>query len=284
MIKTKPEAYAVMGYPISHSQSPFIHQEFAKQTNQNISYSKLKVKPEELESKIQNFFQKGGKGLNITLPHKKNVVQIVDKMTTRASLAGAVNTIFLKNNLLYGDNTDGIGLIKDLQINLGFSIKNKTFLILGAGGAAQGIICDLLGAQAASIIITNRTHSKAKEIANAFSKFGKITACKIKNLKLLSEFNAVINTTSAGILNDSSWIYPKDIVRPNALFYDLSYGDKYTPFIKWSLNLGAKNTKMGIGMLVEQAAESFAIWTKVQPNTKPILAKLNKKFNKNSNP
>ena len=273
MPTSPPDRYGVMGYPVSHSRSPYIHHLFSKQTAQNIQYDLIEVPPDTLKSKIQQFRQKGGKGLNITLPYKRDVVAYIDDMSARASTAGAVNTLVFRDNTLYGDNTDGAGLVTDLENNQSFSIKGAKILILGAGGATRGIVGPLLEALACSIVITNRTFKKAIELADRFKSLGKVTASEIGALTSQPSFNLIINATSAGLKGDT-WLYPKSIVNPATLCYDLSYSESPTPFMLWASDLGAAKSQMGWGMLVEQAAESFFIWRGIQPNTKPILEQL----------
>lgn len=273
MPSNQPDRYGVIGYPVSHSRSPYIHQLFAQQTDQNIQYDLIEVPPDILKAKIQEFMQEGGKGLNITLPHKSEVATFVDDMSARAVTAGAVNTLVFRDDVLYGDNTDGAGLVTDLENNQRFRIKGAKILILGAGGAARGIIGPLLNAHACSIVIANRTFEKAIDLADRFKQLGPVTACKIGSLTSEHSFNLIINATSAG-LKGGAWLYPSSIINMDALCYDLSYSKVPTPFMQWTSELGAARSIMGWGMLVEQAAESFFIWRAIQPNTKPVLEQL----------
>ena len=273
MPSNQPDRYGVIGYPVSHSRSPYIHQLFAQQTDQDIQYDLIEVPPDILKAKIQQFMQEGGKGLNITLPHKSEVATYVDDMSVRAVTAGAVNTLVFRDDVLYGDNTDGAGLVTDLENNQRFRIKGAKILILGAGGAARGIIGPLLNAHACSIVIANRTFEKAIDLADRFKQLGTVTACEIGALTSEHSFNLIINATSAG-LKGGAWLYPSSIVNMGTLCYDLSYSEVPTPFMQWTSELGAARSIMGWGMLVEQAAESFFIWRKIQPNTKPVLEQL----------
>ena len=273
MSSNQPDRYGVIGYPVSHSRSPHIHQLFAQQTDQDIQYDLIEVPPDILKAKIQQFMQEGGKGLNITLPHKSEVATYVDDMSVRAVAAGAVNTLVFRDDVLYGDNTDGAGLVTDLENNQRFRIKGAKILILGAGGAARGIIGPLLNAHACSIVIANRTFEKAIDLADRFKQLGTVTACEIRALTSEHSFNLIINATSAG-LKGGAWLYPSSIVNMGTLCYDLSYSEVPTPFMQWTSELGAARSIMGWGMLVEQAAESFFIWRKIQPNTKPVLEQL----------
>jgi shikimate dehydrogenase len=267
------DRYAVMGYPVAHSRSPVIHRLFAAQTGQNLQYELLEVAPDKLESAIKQFARTGGKGLNITLPHKSEVTRFVDDMSERASTAGAVNTLVFKDKEIYGDNTDGVGLMRDLQTNLGIDLEGANVLILGAGGSTRGIISPLLDAKPASIVIANRTMEKAMTLAQIFSTQGPVTAVSFKNVRTPPEFDLVINATSAGLKGEMP-PYPEQAIGENTFCYDLSYAMSPTPFASWAAEHGAARSVMGWGMLVEQAAESFEIWRGVRPDTAQVLKQL----------
>ena len=267
------DRYGVMGYPVSHSRSPVIHHLFAIQTRQNIQYELLVVAPDELETAVIQFGRAGGKGLNITVPHKSEVARLVDDMSERASTAGAVNTLVFNDDGLYGDNTDGVGLMHDLQVNHGLELKGANILILGAGGATRGILSPLLEAEPGSIIIANRTFPKARSLADHFANQGPVDACRFKDVRSLPIYDLVINATSAGLKGEVP-PYPEEAVHPATFCYDLSYGSKPSPFSRWAASHGAAKSVMGWGMLVEQAAESFHIWRGVRPDTAPVLKQL----------
>jgi len=267
------DRYGVMGYPVSHSRSPVIHHLFAIQTRQNIQYELLEVAPDELETAVKQFGRAGGKGLNITVPHKSEVARLVDDMSERASTAGAVNTLVFNDDGLYGDNTDGVGLMHDLQVNHGLELKGANILILGAGGATRGILSPLLEAEPGSIIIANRTFPKARSLADHFANQGPVDACRFKDVRSLPIYDLVINATSAGLKGEVP-TYPEEAVHPATFCYDLSYGSKPSPFSRWAASHGAAKSVMGWGMLVEQAAESFHIWRGVRPDTAPVLKQL----------
>jgi len=267
------DRYGVMGYPVSHSRSPVIHHLFAIQTRQNIQYELLEVAPDELETAVKQFGRAGGKGLNITVPHKSEVARLVDDMSERASTAGAVNTLVFNDDGLYGDNTDGVGLMHDLQVNHGLELKGANILILGAGGATRGILSPLLEAEPGSIIIANRTFPKARSLADHFANQGPVDACRFKDVRSLPIYDLVINATSAGLKGEVP-PYPEEAVHPATFCYDLSYGSKPSPFSRWAASHGAAKSVMGWGMLVEQAAESFHIWRGVRPDTAPVLKQL----------
>lgn len=264
------DRYAVMGYPVSHSRSPVIHRLFAVQTGQNLQYELLEVAPDELESAITKFGDTGGKGLNVTLPHKRDVTRFVDEMSDRASTAGAVNTLVFKEGGIYGDNTDGIGLLRDLESNLELELEGANILILGAGGSTRGILSPLLDAKPEAIVIANRTVDKAMALADKFSSQGPVSASSFKNLRTPPDFDLVINATSAGLKGELP-PFPEHAIGENTVCYDLSYSMRTTPFSEWAKKHGAAKSVMGWGMLIEQAAESFYIWRGVRPDTAQVL-------------
>lgn len=268
-----PDRYGVIGYPVSHSRSPVIHHLFAVQTNENIQYELLQVKPGKLESAIAQFRRTGGRGLNVTVPYKNDVAMLVDSMSERAQIAGAVNTIVFRGDEMLGDNTDGFGLIRDLRHNLDVTLKDASVLILGAGGATRGIMHPLLEEKPASVVIANRTVRKAEALAGHFGAFGSVTACRFENVPVSKHFDLVINATSAGLKGESP-PYPGDAIDDDTVCYDMSYGLTPTPFSEWASREGASRSIMGWGMLVEQAAESFRIWRGVRPDTAPVLKRM----------
>lgn len=267
------DRYGVMGYPVSHSRSPVIHRLFALQTGQNMQYELLQVAPEKLETALRQFQRTGGKGLNITVPHKRPVTAYVDRMSERASTAGAVNTIMFSGTEVFGDNTDGIGLLRDLNVNHGISLEDASILILGAGGATCGIIGPLLEMQPASLRIANRTLDKAAALAERFGKLGAVSACRFDKVPISGPYDLIINATSAGVKGEMP-PYPAAAVSANTFCYDLSYGLTSTPFSLWAREHGAAKSVMGWGMLVEQAAESFHLWRNVRPDTAPVLKQM----------
>lgn len=267
------DRYGVMGYPVSHSRSPVIHRLFALQTRQNLQYELLQVEPDRLASAIVQFAREGGKGLNITVPHKSAAVNLVDQLSERATAAGAVNTLAFQDGEVFGDNTDGCGLMRDLTRNLKIVVRDAGILILGAGGAARGIMGPLLAAQPARVTIANRTLSKAKELAERFASAGNVTACRFSDISAADGYALVINATSAGLKGEMP-PYPAAAVAPDTFCYDLSYGLTPTPFSRWATSHGAAGAVMGWGMLVEQAAESFHLWRGVRPDTAPVLKQI----------
>jgi shikimate dehydrogenase len=268
------DRYGVMGYPVSHSRSPVIHRLFAAQTGEDIQYELLQVPPDKLETAIAQFGRTGGKGLNITVPHKSEVAKLVDEMSERANTAGAVNTVvFHDDGTLYGDNTDGVGLMQDLQVNHALNLKGRNILILGAGGATRGIISPLLEAEPGSLVIANRTFPKARSLADHFASQGPVNACRFEDVRSLPIYDLIINATSAGLKGETP-PYPEEAIHPATFCYDLSYSSTPTPFSVWAARHGAARSVMGWGMLVEQAAESFYIWRGVRPDTAPVLKQL----------
>ncbi|MDH4048254.1 MAG: shikimate dehydrogenase [Gammaproteobacteria bacterium] len=262
-----------MGYPVSHSRSPVIHRLFALQTGQNIQYELLQVTPQNLESAIAQFQRTGGKGLNITVPHKTEVLRLADQLTERAEVAGAANTLIFQNGSIIGDNTDGIGLLRDLLGNLGLQLAGCNILILGAGGATRGIIAPLLETGPESITIANRTLEKAQDLAERFGDSANVTACRFNDMPPSTHFSLIINATSAGFKGETP-PYPAAAISDGCFCYDLSYGLTATPFSRWAAKHGAARSVMGWGMLVEQAAESFYLWRGVRPNTSAVLKQI----------
>lgn len=262
-----------MGYPVSHSRSPVIHRLFALQTGQDIQYELLQVPPEKLESAVRQFQRTSGKGLNVTVPHKSEVTKLADTLSDRARSAGAVNTLVIEADSIHGDNTDGIGLLRDLQQNLGLELKDTNILILGAGGATRGIVQPLLAAHPASVTIANRSLAKAAMLADHFGNYGTITARRFDDDFGKTEFQLVINATSAGLKGETP-PYPGSAITGSTYCYDLSYGLSPTPFSQWAAQQKAAKSVMGWGMLVEQAAESFMLWRGTRPDTAPVLKQL----------
>lgn len=278
----EPDEYAVMGNPITHSKSPVIHTAFAEQTSQSIRYRAIQVDPGGFDQAVGNFFAVGGKGLNITVPFKQEAWKLANSLSERARLAGAVNTLKPDDEgKLFGDNTDGIGLVRDLKNNLGVSITDKKILLLGAGGAARGVLSPLLDEHPRQIVIANRTASRAHELAEQFNAQRKtVSSLTGAGFNELGEqqFDIVINATSASLAGDLPPI-PADCLANATIVYDMMYGKNLTPFLIWAKQQGAKQISDGLGMLVEQAAESFFIWRNVKPETLPVINSIREKLN-----
>jgi shikimate dehydrogenase len=266
------DRYGVMGYPVAHSRSPVIHRLFALQTRQDLEYVPLRVPPGELGTAVREFAEGGGKGLNITLPHKQDALVLADRLSERARSAGAVNTLDFREGRVFGDNTDGVGLMRDLTRNLGLTVADCDILILGAGGAARGILGPLLDGRPRSVTIANRDLGRARELADAFASAGRVGPCRFREVPA-ADYALLINATSAGLKGETP-PWPEAAVGRDTLCYDLSYGLTPTPFSRWCVERGAARVVMGWGMLVEQAAESFFIWRGVRPDTRPVVREL----------
>jgi len=269
----KPAIYAVMGNPVSHSKSPRIHGLFAEQTGQRLKYTAIQVDPGGFEQAVRNFVANGGCGLNVTVPFKTNAWELVDSRTPRAALAGAVNTIAVRaQGVLHGDNTDGVGLVADIVRNQGGSIAAKAVLLLGAGGAARGVLSPLLEQGPAELVIANRTEDRAIALAQGFAGLGAVSGCGFDDLAGRC-FDMVINATSASLQGEVPPL-PEQLLASDAWCYDMMYGATATPFMQWAERHGAAKISDGLGMLVEQAAESFLLWRKLRPQTAPVIATL----------
>ena len=268
-----PDQYGVVGHPVAHSWSPFIHGMFAQATAQNLVYRLFDITPENYRRDTLKLFAGGVRGLNVTLPHKQAAADLVNELTPRAMRAQAVNTIaFFEDTTLLGDNTDGVGLTADLENNLGMDLADKRVLILGAGGAVRGVLGPLLERELREVHIANRTLQKAQTLADEFADMGKISGCEFADLRGPA-YDLIINATSAGLLGDMP-VLPAGIVSETTLCYDMSYGRGDTPFTRWAKSQHAARAVKGWGMLVEQAASSFELWRGIRPSTPPVLEAL----------
>jgi len=269
----RPDQYAVMGNPIGHSKSQRIHTLFAAQTRQFMEYRAIWVEPGGLAAAIAAFRADGGRGLNITVPFKQDAWVYADILSARAERAGAVNTLLFRDSgEAFGDNTDGIGLLRDFSVNHGIELAGRHILLLGAGGAARGILQHLLAVRPATLVIANRTADKAAELALMFSDLGSVFGCGFNELAG-RRFEVIIHATAAG-LNEQMPPLPDDVLAPGGCCYDLMYGDRPTAFVRWGREHGAAQALDGLGMLVEQAAESFYLWRGVRPETQAVIARL----------
>ncbi len=263
--------YAVVGNPIGHSLSPVIHGHFSRQTGENISYDRIEAPLEGFAATVQAFFAQGGRGLNVTVPFKQAAWELVEQRSSRAESAGAVNTLWCDDEgRLCGDNTDGIGLVRDLQRN-GVALDARRILILGAGGAVRGIMEPLIEAGPLEIVIANRTLEKAETLANTFG--GRVAVKAMAFGDVVDGFDLIINGTSASLQGDLPPL-ADTLVTPETACYDMMYGSGTTVFNQWAQSRGAACTLDGLGMLVEQAAESFRIWRGVLPETEPVIGAL----------
>jgi len=267
-----PHSYGVIGFPVAHSRSPFIHAMFARQTGQNISYRLIEAPPDAFASTVAGFLAAGGRGLNVTLPHKQSAVASVDQLSERAEQAGAVNTIaVLADGRTLGDITDGVGLVRDLQ-RIGLQLRDASILVLGAGGAARGVLGALLEQQPARIEVANRDPLRGARVAAAFKGLGDIRGGGFSSVER-RVYDLVINATSASLQGVVPPI-PAAVIGPETVCYDMAYAQGETIFTRWARGAGAAQAVKGWGMLVEQAAESFLLWRGVRPDTGPVLAAL----------
>jgi len=267
------DQYAVVGFPIGHSMSPSIHQTFAQQTGQSLSYCAIEVKPERFDQALADFFQSGGKGLNCTVPLKELAFEKADQLTERAKFSGAVNTLKqLPDGSLLGDNTDGVGLLTDLSENLGLSLKGMRILVVGAGGAARGILGPLLESGPSELYLANRTVAKAQLMEELFAPIGQIHACEYAALAG-KQFDLLINATSASLSGELPPLMDT-LLAKGAVCYDLAYSKQPTAFMQWAEAKGAALSVDGLGMLVEQAAHAFNLWRGIMPDSKKVLSEL----------
>ena len=260
------DRYAVIGNPVAHSRSPEIHAEFARATGQAIDYERIEAPVHGFHAAVEAFRKAGGKGLNVTVPFKEAAFRYCSRPSPRAARAEVVNTLVFDGSEVLGDTTDGAGLVADLVRNIGLDLKGRSVLLMGAGGAAQGVVQPLLEAGIANLLIANRTVSRATRLGERFG----VAACGYDALQG-EAFDLVVNATSAGLANEAPGL-PDSAFRAGTLAYDMVYG-RETPFLAQARRAGAR-TSDGLGMLVEQAAESFFVWRGVRPPTRPVLERL----------
>jgi shikimate dehydrogenase len=262
-----PDLYAVIGHPVAHSQSPLIHAAFARQTGQDLVYERLLAPDDAFAATVRAFRARGGRGLNVTLPFKGEAFRYATMLSERASAAQAVNTLKFERGVTFADNTDGAGLVNDLLHNLGCALSGRRILLLGAGGAARGVIEPLLLQRPAQFALANRALDKALRLAQAFP--GLLEASSYAALAG-RQFDLVVNATSASLAGALPPLPPGVFAR-GALAYDMMYGKGETPFLAFARSEGVALLADGLGMLVEQAAESFFIWRGLRPDTAPVL-------------
>lgn len=266
------DRYVVFGNPIAHSKSPVLQRLFAEQTGQSMQYDALLAPLDDFAGCASAFFQEG-RGANVTVPFKEDAYRLANSLTPRAQRAGAVNTLSKQaDGTLLGDNTDGAGLVRDLTVNAGFSLKGKRILILGAGGAVRGVLEPMLAESPASVTIANRTVDKAEVLAELFSDLGPVAASGFDWLH--EPVDLIINATSASLAGEVPPIASSLIEPGQTLCYDMMYGKEPTPFCVWATEQGAGQVMDGLGMLAEQAAEAFYVWRGVRPDTTPVLAEV----------
>ena len=266
------DRYCVIGNPVAHSRSPAIHARFAAQCHQDLSYEAILVPLDGFAAAVGDFAAAGGKGANVTLPFKEEAFGLCSRRSARAERAGAVNTLAFGRNEIFGDNTDGAGLVRDIEVNLGFPLAGRRVLLLGAGGAARGVIAPLLERQPAGLFIANRSGDKAETLAGQFSDLATVNAGNFAKTASRT-FDVVINATSAS-LSGATLPLPAGIFASGSLAYDMMYGKGETPFLALAREQGAARLADGLGILVEQAAEAFFVWRGVRPDSAQVLAEL----------
>jgi len=267
------DRYAVIGHPVAHSRSPRIHALFAQSVGHAIEYGLILGEPRHFREAVDRFRAAGGRGVNVTVPFKLDAFELASERTGRATQAGAVNTLAFDGARVIGDNTDGAGLVRDIVRNRGFAIAGKRVLLMGAGGAARGVVLPLLDEQPASLAIANRTAAKAQALAERFATHAIGVRGGGYDAFASERFDLVINATSASLARQLPAL-PEHAFAPEALAYDMVYGEAARPFLMHALGLGASAAADGLGMLVEQAAESFWLWRGVRPPTAPVLERL----------
>lgn len=266
------DRYCVFGNPIAHSKSPAIHARFAAIAAQDMSYEALLAPLDGFAVTVREFVAAGGRGANVTVPFKEEAYRLCGRRSARAERAGAVNTLVFDGAEIFGDNTDGAGLVSDITGNLGIGLRGKRVLLLGAGGAARGVVEPLLAQQPASLFIANRSADKALALAASFSDIVAVDAGNLAKI-VGNSFDVVINATSASLSGETLPL-PDGIFAPGSLAYDMMYGKGETPFMRQARVQGASQCADGLGMLVEQAAEAFALWRGVRPETAGVLGDL----------
>ena len=265
--------FAVFGNPIKHSKSPLIHAAFAEQFGHNVEYRALRVEPGEFERAVRGFFASGGCGLNITVPFKTAAAALADIQSERSRLAGAANLLRLdEQGRIEADNTDGFGMVRDMVVNLGWSLQDARILMLGAGGAARGVIGPLLQEAPRALFIANRTAEKSAQLAAVFAELGDVSGGGLQDLEADS-FDVIINATSAS-LNGEDLYLPPSLLTERSCCYEMVYAAEPSPFMRWAAQHAAWAVSDGSGMLVEQAAESYYRWHGVRPETAPVVRRV----------
>jgi shikimate dehydrogenase len=270
------DQYAVIGNPIGHTKSPLIHGLFAEQTRQDMRYTAIEgpLEPESgFAETVRAFIAAGAKGMNVTAPFKLKAFAMADERSERALLAGAANALKFEDGRILAENFDGIGLLRDVEVNLGFPVAGKRVLMLGAGGAARGALLPFLDAGPAQMVVVNRDLARAQALVNEIGARAPLSACAYGDLEGMGRFDLVLNATSASLTGALPAV-PPSVFSPQGLAYELAYGKKLTPFLRLARNAGVQNVADGVGMLVEQAAEAFAWWRGPRPRTEAVIKQL----------
>ncbi|CAG9200005.1 Shikimate dehydrogenase (NADP(+)) [Paraburkholderia caribensis] len=270
------DQYAVIGNPIGHTKSPLIHGLFAEETLQAMSYTAIEgpLEPSDaFAATVRAFIAAGGKGMNVTAPFKLKAFAMADERSERAELAGAANALSFKDGRIIAENFDGVGLLRDIEINLSLPMAGKRVLVLGAGGAVRGALLPFLAARPAELIVANRDIAKARALVRQAATSGPLAACGYADLEAMGQFDLVVNATSASLTGELPPV-PPGVFSPTGAAYELAYGKRLTPFLRLARNAGVLRVADGVGMLVEQAAEAFAWWRGVRPQTHAVIDRL----------
>jgi shikimate dehydrogenase len=270
------DQYAVIGNPIGHTKSPLIHGLFAQETRQDMSYTAIEgpVEPQDaFAATVHAFVAAGGKGMNVTAPFKLKAFAIADERSERAALAGAANALRFKDGRIVAENFDGIGLARDIEVNLSLPMAGKRVLILGAGGAVRGALLPFIAARPAELVIANRDIAKVNALVEQVASSGPMVTCGYGDLEGMGQFDLVVNATSASLTGELPPV-PPSVFSPTGVAYELAYGKRLTPFLRLARNAGVASVADGVGMLVEQAAEAFAWWRGVRPQTHAVIDRL----------
>jgi shikimate dehydrogenase len=270
------DQYAVIGNPIGHTKSPLIHGLFAEETQQDMAYTAIEgpLEPEQAFAEtVRAFAAAGGRGMNVTAPFKLKAFAMADERSERAELAGAVNAMKFEGGRIIAENFDGIGLVRDIEVNLELPMAGRRVLLLGAGGAARGALLPFLSARPIELVIANRHVDKGQALAAQVAARGPIVACGYGDLEAMGRFDLVVNATSASLTGDLPPV-PPSVFSHEGAAYELAYGKRLTPFLRLARNAGVRNVADGVGMLVEQAAEAFDWWRGVRPKTRTVIDRL----------
>ncbi|MBR8159942.1 shikimate dehydrogenase [Burkholderia vietnamiensis] len=270
------DQYAVIGNPIGHTKSPLIHGLFAEESHQDISYTAIEgpLEPDDaFAATVRSFFAAGGKGMNVTAPFKLKAFAMADERSERAALAGAANTLSFRDGRIIAENFDGVGLVRDIEVNLNLTMAGKRVLVLGAGGAVRGALLPFIAARPAELVVANRDVAKVEALIARVATGDSLVACGYDDLAAMGRFDLVVNATSASLTGELPPV-PPSVFDPSGAAYELVYGKRLTPFLRLARHAGVQGIADGVGMLVEQAAEAFAWWRGVRPQTRAVIDRL----------
>jgi shikimate dehydrogenase len=270
------DQYAVIGNPIGHTKSPLIHGLFAEESQQDMSYTAIEgpLEPDDaFAATVRSFIAGGGKGMNVTAPFKLKAFAMADERSERATLAGAANALSFRDGRIIAENFDGVGLVRDIEVNLKMPMAGKRVLVLGAGGAVRGALLPFIAARPAELVVANRNIAKVKALVAQVATGNSLVACGYGDLEAMGRFDLVVNATSASLTGELPPV-PPGVFGPTGAAYELAYGKRLTPFLQLARNAGVLGIADGVGMLVEQAAEAFAWWRGVRPQTRAVIDRL----------